>query len=138
MKFLHSLKNKKGYTLLELLVVIAIIAIIATVGLVSFNGTQKKARDTRRRGDLRTIANALEQYYAICGGVYPTPPGNVATAIYTTVSCPSPLTTIMTTVPKDPQGASYTCAGCSATVYQIGTTAWEAEPAPVPVFTNQQ
>ncbi|MBI1863469.1 prepilin-type N-terminal cleavage/methylation domain-containing protein [Candidatus Microgenomates bacterium] len=138
MKLLHRFKDKKGYTLLELLVVIAIIAIIATVGLVSFNGTQKKARDTRRRGDLRTIANALEQYYAVCGSVYPTPPGGVATAIYTTISCPNPATTIMTTVPKDPTGSSYTCTGCSATTYQIGTAGWEAEPTPYPSFTNQQ
>lgn len=132
-------KDKRGYTLLELLVVIAIIAIIATVGLVSFSGTQKKARDTKRRGDLRTISNALEQYYSICGNVYPTPPAGVATAIYTAITCPNPNTAIMSTVPRDPNGtSSYTCTGCSGTAYTVGATTWEAELAPYPAFTNQQ
>lgn len=142
MKRILNRLNKKdngGYTLLELLVVIAIIAIIATVGLVSFSGTQKKARDTKRRGDLRTISSALEQYYSICGNVYPTPPGGVATAIYTAITCPSPNTAIMPTVPRDPNGtSSYTCTGCANNAYSIGATTWEAELAPYPVFTNQQ
>lgn len=136
MKKLLAWKDKRGYTLLELLVVIAIIAIIATVGLVSFNGTQKKARDTKRRGDLRTIAAALEQYYSICGNVYPAPA--TPTTMYTSIVCASPAQTIMATVPKDPNGTSYTCAGCTATGYTISATAWEAEVAPYPTFSNQQ
>lgn len=138
MNILHKLKGKKGYTLLELLVVIAVIGIIATIGLVSYTGTQRKARDTKRRGDLKSITNALEQYYAVCGSLYPTPPGGSATAMYTSITCTSPATTIMTTVPKDPSGNAYTCAGCSSTAYTIGSSAWEAEPTPYPSFTNQQ
>lgn len=136
MNKLLTWKNKQGYTLLELLVVIAIIAIIATVGLVSFSGTQKKARDTKRRGDLRTISNALEQYYSVCGNVYPVPA--TPTTMYTTIVCSSPATTIMATVPRDPNGTAYTCAGCIATGYTISATAWEAESSPYPTFSNQQ
>lgn len=61
---------KKGFTLLELLVVIAIIAILASVGLGSYTRSQRKARDARRRSDLKQIQNALEQYYSI-NGSYP-------------------------------------------------------------------
>ena len=62
---------KKGFTLLELLVVIAIIAILASVGLGSYTRSQAKARDARRRSDLKEIQNAAEQYYAV-NGSYPT------------------------------------------------------------------
>jgi type II secretion system protein G len=56
-------KNRKGFTLIELLVVIAIIGILATIVLVSLNAARQKARDTRRIGDLRQVALALEMYY---------------------------------------------------------------------------
>ena len=56
-------KNRKGFTLIELLVVIAIIGILATIVLVSLNTARLKARDTKRLGDLRQVALALEMYY---------------------------------------------------------------------------
>lgn len=56
-------RDKKGFTLIELLVVIAIIGILATIVLVSLNSARQKARDTRRIGDLRQVALAIEMYY---------------------------------------------------------------------------
>jgi len=56
-------RDKKGFTLIELLVVIAIIGILATIVLVSLNTARQKARDTRRLGDIRQVALALEMYY---------------------------------------------------------------------------
>jgi type II secretion system protein G len=60
---MHKYDKKKGFTLIELLVVIAIIGILATIVLVSLNSARQKARDTRRIGDLRQVALALEMYY---------------------------------------------------------------------------
>lgn len=57
------LPNTKGFTLVELLVVVAIIAILAVIGLVIFTGTQKTARDGRRKGDIDAIAQAMEVSY---------------------------------------------------------------------------
>ncbi|MCX6808511.1 MAG: prepilin-type N-terminal cleavage/methylation domain-containing protein [Candidatus Berkelbacteria bacterium] len=55
-------KIKSGFTLIELLVVIAIIAILALVVIVSYDGVKKRARDTRRRADIETLASAFAMY----------------------------------------------------------------------------
>lgn len=56
-------ENLFGFTLIELLVVIAIIGVLASVVLASVNTARAKARDARRKSDLRTIRLALEFYY---------------------------------------------------------------------------
>ena len=55
---------KKGFTLVELLVVIAILGILASVAFGQYRTSQEKARDAQRKGDLNSIAQALEMYYA--------------------------------------------------------------------------
>lgn len=52
--------KSKGFTLVELLVVISIIAILSVIGVTVFSGVQKSARDAQRKGDVNSIANALE------------------------------------------------------------------------------
>ncbi len=55
--------DQKGFTLVELLVVITILAILATIAFTIFSGTQKSARDARRRADIDAIATAMETHY---------------------------------------------------------------------------
>ncbi len=66
--------KNKGFTLIELLVVIAIIGLLASIVMVSLNTARKKARDTKRRGDLRQVVVALEMYYNDNNG-YPSTSG---------------------------------------------------------------
>ena len=63
MKKLTQLKRSAGFTLIELLVVIAIIGILSSVVLASLNTARSKARDVRRRADLKQVQLALELYY---------------------------------------------------------------------------
>jgi prepilin-type N-terminal cleavage/methylation domain-containing protein len=60
----HRGVTRKGFTLLELLVVISIIGILVALGAVAFSTAQKKGRDAKRRGDMKAVQNAFEQYYA--------------------------------------------------------------------------
>ncbi len=70
------MKRKSGFTLVELLVVVAIIGVLAAVLIVGLNPlTQfKKARDARRKSNLREIKTGLELYYNV-NGLYPASSG---------------------------------------------------------------
>lgn len=57
------LQNKKGFTIIELLIVIAIIGLLATISMVALNGARLKGRDAKRVGDIRQVQTALELYF---------------------------------------------------------------------------
>ncbi len=74
-------KLSRGFTIVELLIVIVVIAILAALSFVAYNGIQQRARDSQRQQDVRTIAKALELYFADnnaypqsgCGASCPSP-----------------------------------------------------------------
>lgn len=63
MKGGEEMKNKKGFTLIELLIVVAIIGLLATLAIISLTSAQRKARDTKRIADIKSLQNAVEMYY---------------------------------------------------------------------------
>jgi len=68
------MQKQRGFTIIELLVVIAIIAILSSITLAGVNNIRAKARDTRRKADMRQIEKALLAYYAD-NGAYPSTVG---------------------------------------------------------------
>jgi len=106
------MENKKGFTLIELLVVIAIIGLLATIVLVSLNKARMKARDTRRRADLKQMQLAVEMHYDD-NGFYPSTGGSwwgqCSTYGSHTATCnantfiPNICPAYMSSVPKDPK-----------------------------------
>lgn len=66
-----SLKNKKGFTIVELLIVIVVIGILATLVIVTFTGIQQKGRNSQRQTDINAVDSHVEAYYAQSGN-YPT------------------------------------------------------------------
>ncbi len=52
-------QKQTGFTIVELLVVIVVIAILAAITIVSFNGIQKQAQDTKIKNDIAVITRAI-------------------------------------------------------------------------------
>ena len=57
-----KIQNHLGFTLIELLVAVTIIGVLTVLGTLSYQKTNQKARDGRRKADLEQIRTALEIY----------------------------------------------------------------------------
>lgn len=92
--------TKRAFTLIEMLVVISLIGILAALALVSFGNSQKQARDSQRKSELRQYQTALENYATKNGTLYPsyTSSTSADTTLCTKLS--------LTTCPTDPKDVS--------------------------------
>lgn len=59
-----SLRKRKGFTLIELIVVIAILAILAALAIPAFYGTLNNARAKTSQANIKTIISAARLYEA--------------------------------------------------------------------------
>lgn len=57
-----------GFTLIEMLIVIVILGILATVVIVSVRGITDRGEQSSCDTDARTLATAIESYFAEVGG----------------------------------------------------------------------
>src|SRR5690606_17247048 len=71
------MKNKHGFTIVELLIIIVVIAIIATITIVSYAGVQNRAHDSVVQSDLRDIADSIDLYNLRNKGSYPVGDANL-------------------------------------------------------------
>ena len=65
---MKKLNNKKGFTIVELVIVIAVIGILAAVLIPTFSGVVESANNAAAASDAR---NALEQAVIAAGGEVP-------------------------------------------------------------------
>ena len=104
-------KFSLGFSLMELLVAVSIIAILVSVAVTAYSTGQKKARDNRRKGDLKEVQNGFEQYYADNKGSYP-------------ATCSLTATYLPNGMPTDPKtGTAYTAvtgwSSCSTSSFCV-------------------
>ncbi len=122
---------KSGFTLIELLVVISIIGILAAITTASYTQAQKKARDGKRKTDLKATQQALELFFQT-NGHYPVSlisyvikcnvPGDIHAVVWGgDFTCAG--ITYMNPLPKDPDSPTnfYRYVSTGTTTYQINS-----------------
>ncbi len=100
-------KNKKGFTLVEILVAMAIVIILVTMMMGIFNaiGITNKGRDAQRKKDLSRIKIAFEEYFNDKGYF---PNGALVTDLTNKLRCNSNVfVPYLNSWPCDPSGEPY-------------------------------
>lgn len=102
------MKNKRGFTLIEMAVVLLVIGILAGIVLRNIGGQSAAARDTRRLGDLRNIANYLSTYLAKFG-YFP------SSTTWSDLETQLRNAGVVDRLPRDPSGKDYNYYPCTDT-----------------------
>jgi len=98
-------RSTQAFTLIELLIVVAIIAILAAIAVPNFLEAQTRAKVSRTKADLRSVATALEAY-AVDYNTYPDiTPGAAIYLEYLEHKLTTPVAYITSVDMKDPFGA---------------------------------
>jgi prepilin-type N-terminal cleavage/methylation domain-containing protein len=141
------MRAKSAFTLIELLIVVAIIAILAAIAVPNFIEAQTRAKISRARADMRSIATAIESY-AVDHNRYPFAFNTTGGYFMTFMERLVPLTTpiaFMTTIPQDPYPNSASGLNVDevfdyvdkATTETILPAVWGPFPAPESGYNKQ-
>ena len=121
----RTIKKRKGFMLLELIIVVAIIGILAAVAIPNLVSMTDEAKVAKIQSDLSTIGTAMEVYHVKKGGTYPAD-----------LSVLAGDNGYLKEVPKPPTGASaytvgnkgkVTCTFNGVTYSSFGTSAGSAD-----------
>jgi len=107
------MKNKRGFTLIEMAVVLLVIGILVGIVLRNIGGQSATARDTRRLGDLRNTANYLSTYLAKFG-YFP------SSTTWSDLETQLRNAGVVDRLPRDPSGKDYDYYPCTDT----GASSW--------------
>ena len=117
-------KNKSGFTLIEVVLVLAIGGLIFLLAFLAFQQVSVNRRDTWRRGDVRQVLAAAENFAADNNFRYPC--SETSDTNWSCHSAPIPPSWpifkdsyVNITKLKDPSGQNYTIYGYNGKVYQM-------------------
>jgi type IV pilus assembly protein PilA len=119
--------NRKGFTLVELLVVIGVLAVLLTITLIAINPARQfsQSNNTKRASDVNTILNAVHQYAADHKGALPAGITTTAQTVSTAGAdiCALIVSDYVAALPVDPLTNNGTpvsdCTGAYDTNYTI-------------------
>ena len=64
-----TLGNRRGFTLIELMIVVAIIGILAAIAVPLYQNILSRSRTAKAQADTRSVASAMVQFSAHCGAL---------------------------------------------------------------------
>ena len=115
----NSTKNKRGFTIIEVVLVLAIAGLIFLMVFIALPALQRSQRDTQRRDDYGMLSAAVTSYAASNGGKI--------TNLTATTGCKSlNASKYINDTGEDPDGVRYNLKGC--TYAQFAATAGNFKP----------
>jgi prepilin-type N-terminal cleavage/methylation domain-containing protein len=124
------MKNKQGFTLVEVLLVVVIISILAAIVIVAINPARQiaQANNTQRSTDVKTILDAVHQYGIDQRGILPAGITSQQIVVASGTSsdlCDDLVPVYVASMPFDPNlaGSYYTDCTDYNTGYQISSSA---------------
>ncbi|MCK9995796.1 MAG: prepilin-type N-terminal cleavage/methylation domain-containing protein [Candidatus Krumholzibacteria bacterium] len=64
------MKNREGFTLIELMIVVVILALLATIAIPNFIKIQGRAKEAKVKGAAHTLQLTAEDFAVRNGGIY--------------------------------------------------------------------
>ena len=87
--------NRKGFTLIELMIVVVIIGILAAIAIPNFINMQARAKEASVKSNCHTVQLAAEDFSVQNDGVYPANVGDATVANGTTFVSMLPHATLL-------------------------------------------
>ena len=134
------MKQKKGFTLIELIIVVSIIAVLSSLAYISLSGETAQARDSKRQADLKTLENAIAMSNAQGRSISYLDPVTTGTGAGDTITTTAGdvrvlrnasmfqlgsgfiNSTILASIERDPKGSPYMGAFINSNQFQLIAT----------------